>query len=468
MRFKVSDRLNPPTVFLANRSELSDRFDPPMVMFRRRIQEFRYPVHQLRKLLSEPPQYGAAERGIERTSVDQPRYVRITDIDENGFLSKELGVTAFTVEPKYILKENDLLIARSGNTVGKSYLHEVKYAPYDCFYAGYLIRFRLRTSDVLPDYVFAFTQLPYYRKWVEAIRRPAGQPNINAKEFSSLQIPVPSRSVQSIVVKRLNRAYEEKRKKENEADQLLGSIDDLLLMELGIALPVEPPNDIQRRIFKRKYSQIAGKRIDPASNWRRLRLSSSKYPAAKLTRLVKINPISDFEGLLDEDLVSFVPMEAVDDQFGEIAEALSRPVSQAGSYTTFREGDILWAKITPCMENGKAAIATRLQNGKGFGSTEFHVFRLFGNEISVDYLHAVLRLRILRAHARLFFTGSSGHQRVDERFFNDLEIPVPPRPIQNELCRRVAQIREEARRRLSEAQTGLERAKKKIEDTLLA
>jgi len=80
---------------------------------------------------------------------------------------------------------------------------------------------------------------------------------------------------------------------------------------------------------------------------------------------------------LSDDLhVTFVPMSAVDAQQGIIAEPQERPLKEVRKgFTPFSDGDVLLAKITPSMENGKAAIARNLKNGRGFGSTEFHVFR---------------------------------------------------------------------------------------------
>lgn len=185
-----------PTMFMARRSEITDRIDPEMVLFRRKTHKFKFPVCTIRSLLREPPQYGAGERGLDRVFLEQPRYVRITDIDEWAFLSDELGATAENVEGRYILEENDLLLARSG-TVGKAYLHKKAQTPYPCFYAGYLIRFRFNNNAVLPSYVFAFTQLPVFRRWVKAVQRTAVQSNINAQEYSSLVIPLPPRLIQA-------------------------------------------------------------------------------------------------------------------------------------------------------------------------------------------------------------------------------------------------------------------------------
>lgn len=135
------------------------------------------------------PQYGANASAVE-WSEGKPRYVRITDITDDGRL---LGSGAVTLDlddaGPYILKRGDLLFARSGNTVGKTYL----YHPHDgrCAYAGYLIRFKPDMKQALPWFLFALTQTDYYRAWVDARKRVAGQPNINGKEYASLRIPCP-------------------------------------------------------------------------------------------------------------------------------------------------------------------------------------------------------------------------------------------------------------------------------------
>ena len=194
-------------MFFAKSPELFDRFDPKYVAFKRRAASFRYPAVTMGSLLSEPPEYGAGEAGIERENDATPRYIRITDIDENGELLPGLGMTAAKVESQYLLRDGDLLFARSGNTVGKCYLHDSERVDYPCFYAGYMIRFRF-DEKVLPKYVFAFAQTPYYREWVSAIQRSAGQPNINAQEYRSLELPLPPLSEQRKIVAELDAELE--------------------------------------------------------------------------------------------------------------------------------------------------------------------------------------------------------------------------------------------------------------------
>lgn len=102
-----------------------------------------------------------------------------------------------------------------------------------------------------------------------------------------------------------------------------------------------------------------------------------------LAEICEINPrLSRDHGLTNDAQVSFVPMAAVDEASGVIRDKQQRAFLEVKKgYTSFRDGDVLFAKITPCMENGKSAIAKDLLNGFGFGSTEFHVLRANGRAL---------------------------------------------------------------------------------------
>jgi type I restriction enzyme S subunit len=148
-----------------------------------------WPVKTLGEVTIGKPEYGANASAVE-WSEGKPRYVRITDITDAGHLRKD-GIVSLELEDwePYRLFAGNLLFARSGNTVGKTYL----YRPEDglCAYAGYLIRFKPDFEQTLPLYLFSMTQTDYYRNWVEARKRVAGQPNINGKEYASLRVLCP-------------------------------------------------------------------------------------------------------------------------------------------------------------------------------------------------------------------------------------------------------------------------------------
>jgi type I restriction enzyme S subunit len=145
--------------------------------------------------------------------------------------------------------------------------------------------------------------------------------------------------------------------------------------------------------------------------------------------------------------VSFVPMAAIDETEGAIVAAETRPYSEVRrGFTSFRENDVLFAKITPCMENGKAAIARDLRNGLGFGSTEFYVLRA-GPDVRPEWLFAFIRRPAFRAEAKSNFTGSAGQQRVPVEFLRRVQIPVPPLAEQDRLVEVLSSANELSRLR---------------------
>jgi len=265
---------------------IGSRCDFSYLRYKCYVQNYRYPTLYLRTLLKDKPQYGSNEAGITRNSNQVARYVRITDIEENGQLSIDLGVTAKHLEDKYFLNNNDILIARSGNTVGKSYIHKSSQITYPCFFAGYLIRFIIdETKRILSDFVFIFTQLPIFREWVKATQRTTGQPNINADEYGNLDVPIPPLDYQRQMVKIYNAAIKEKQEKEQEAKTLLESIDAYILNALKVNLP--KPN-LQSSLFSKvSIDKLIGKRFDPYYHKPYFEdafaeLGKSYYPIARL------------------------------------------------------------------------------------------------------------------------------------------------------------------------------------------
>ena len=464
MSYQVPQHIDNNKVFIVNRSEIEGRLDPKMALYNRKVQNWLYPKVRLKDILLSKPQYGAAEPGINRTDIKSPRYIRITDIDEYGLIShNDLGATANTIEDQYILHDYDLLIARSGATVGKAYIH--KGCPYTCFFAGYLIRFVINPLKAMPDYVFAFTQTNTYKEWVNAIQRPSGQPNINAEEYQSLEIPLPPQPIQNEIVSIIQTAYSKKQRKEFEAQQLLDGIDTYLLDELGVSLP-EVRNELKDRVFLLNRSELEG-RFDPTVYKDGIKLISSKWDNEKLSKVAFVNPGGAYKGKAAETPISFVPMEVIDETFSEITTMGETTIEQASGFTKFREGDLLWAKITPCMQNGKSAIAKNLTNGLGCGSTEFFVIRPMDERLAIEYLHVILHMKCVRETAMLYFGGSAGQQRVPASFLENFNLPLPPKEKQVEIANHVYEIRRNAKALQKEGKNILEQAKKEVEKMII-
>ena len=181
---------------------------------------------------------------------------------------------------------------------------------------------------------------------------------------------------------------------------------------------------------------------------------------AKLSEAALINPPRrpDIRHT-PETPVTFVPMASVSEDTGTIAWPETRPLAEVSKgYTYFEEGDVLFAKITPCMQNGKHAIARGLANGFGLGTTEFHVVRP-GDKVQADWIHRYLRQPWLLDEATRHFRGAVGQQRVPKEFLIDLPIPLPPLAEQkrivgvlNEQMAAVERARKAAVERLEAAQ----------------
>jgi type I restriction enzyme S subunit len=155
----------------------------------------------------------------------------------------------------------------------------------------------------------------------------------------------------------------------------------------------------------------------------------------------EINPPKASKDSLPADApVTFVPMPAVDAEKGAITKPQVRRFSEVRKgFTSFRDGDVIMAKITPCMENGKSAIARNLTNGLGFGSTEFHVFRSTGVAL-LEFIYHYIRQESYRRAAEDEMTGSVGQKRVPQTFLEMTELPLPPLPEQIRIVRSLTEL----------------------------
>ena len=156
-------------------------------------------VRPLADACSARGQYGANVAKSELGS-GRIRYIRITDISDDGTLKDEaVGIDARDAEG-YLLRTGDILFARSGATVGKSYLHVDDDTGLHCAFAGYLIRFRTRTEILLPAFLKEYLNTAVYWRWVADRRRVQAQPNINAAEYGQLPVPCPPPDEQRRIV----------------------------------------------------------------------------------------------------------------------------------------------------------------------------------------------------------------------------------------------------------------------------
>lgn len=167
---------------------------------------------------------------------------------------------------------------------------------------------------------------------------------------------------------------------------------------------------------------------------------STEWPRVRMADVCEINPRrpSNIERA-DDEPTSFIPMSSIDDRAGALRCVSERPFREVRSgYTYCENNDVLFAKITPCMQNGKQAICEGLRHGFGFASTEFHVIRC-GPTISPRWVHYFVHRPEVLKPAVFAFTGSAGQQRLPVTFLEDLELPLPPPDDQKRIADRLTE-----------------------------
>lgn len=160
-------------------------------------------ISSLKRLIHDNLMYGANE-SAELDDKELPRYIRITDFDDNGNLRENtFRSLPHEIAKDYLLSEGDILFARSGATVGKTFQFK-NYNGKACF-AGYLIKASPDKSKILSDFLYLFTKSNSYDFWKNSIFIQATIQNIGANKYQYLEVPVPSLAEQKVIADYLNR-----------------------------------------------------------------------------------------------------------------------------------------------------------------------------------------------------------------------------------------------------------------------
>jgi len=188
-------------------------------------------------------------------------------------------------------------------------------------------------------------------------------------------------------------------------------------------------------------------------------LENAEWQFVKLHEIAEINPRLDKSVYADDLTVSFVPMPAVEAGTGVMDVSQIRPLHKVKKgYTHFQENDVLFAKITPCMENGKMAVVPPLRNKLGFGSTEFHVLRT-SNQASEQYIFYFVSSEKFRRNAEHNMTGAVGQRRVPATWLANEHVPLPPLPEQRIIVARIEKSLSQITRLLKETDAQLVKTK---------
>lgn len=168
--------------------------------------------------------------------------------------------------------------------------------------------------------------------------------------------------------------------------------------------------------------------------------SPDGWQCVELKDIAELNPKLPFDTIPDDLDVSFLPMKLVEEETNKIHLSEFRKYSEVRKgFTPMTDGDVIFAKITPCMENGKIAVVHSLRNKIAFGSTEFHVFRCNHAMINSFLFYFLVQSKV-RKEAQQNMSGAVGQRRVPTKYLHGLKIPLPPFPEQQRIVAKIEEL----------------------------
>jgi len=336
------------------------------------------------------------------------RLVQLADVGIGEFLDKSDRFMTSDKAAKLrcsFLKAGDVLIARMPDPIGRACLFPGDTKP--CVTVVDVCILRPDPKIVDSNWLLHNINSPIFSneitKWVTGTTRQ----RISRGNLSKISFPLPPLPEQKRIAAILDKADNIRRKRHQA---------------------IELADEFLRATFLDMFGDL----ITNSKGWKQRKFCDVCIINPKPEKNVKFNRSS---------FVSFVPMACVDEKRGQIMNSAKKTYAEvAKGYTFFKNSDVLMAKITPCMENGKAAIAENLINGLGFGSTEFHVLRP-QSKVTPEYIFSFIHREPFRLEAKSRFTGTAGQQRVPTSFLKDYEIPVPSIDLQNKFSTFFKKIR---------------------------
>lgn len=364
---------------------------------------------KLKYIIASPLMYGANETGND---FDEhcPRYIRITDINENNYLKEEgkLSLLPEVAKP-YLLEDGDMLFARSGATVGKTFLYRKEYG--QAAFAGYLIKAHFNKDIVLPEYVYYSTLGSGYENWKNTVFTQATIQNIGADKYAVYQIPIPSILEQQVITDFL--------------DKKVGQVDDVLA---DLNKQVEILNQYRDSVIYEATSKGLNKNnayqnID--NEWYPQIPAHWRFMAVKrLTSVLTCGVASTPEYVDEDNGVLFLSAQNIQNNKLDLSIKKYIPISLHKTLTKSRrpeKGDILQVRVGATI--GKCAIVDIDEEFSVYVSlSHIRVNRNMHNR----FLNYIIGTDMFKEMVSLDidYAGTQGNLNVAD--LREVRIPVPP------------------------------------------
>jgi type I restriction enzyme, S subunit len=271
-------------------------------------------------------------------------------------------------------------------------------------------------KDFYDRYILYFLSSQVAFKNVSSLSKATTQASISMSNIREIDVPFTSISNQKQIVSKIEELF-------SELDK---GIEELKTAQQQLKVYRQA---VLKWAFEGKLTNNDVKENELPKNWK----------SKAISEVANVNPKIPFkESIHDELEIQFLPMKLVEEIMNKfhLTETKKFKEAQKGSYTPFINGDVIFAKVTPCMENGKIAVVENLKNGIGYGSSEFHVIRCFDELLNKYFFYFIVQDKF-RNEAANAMTGAVGLRRVPKQFIEKYFIPLPPIEEQQQIIQEI-------------------------------
>lgn len=455
--------------FIKKWSEVSGRrFDPLYLYFNIQtlLKRNNYNIDRIGNYIVEMKTGFAAGKQDQTDSIGVLQ-IRPTNLNENGQLKfdKNIYVPKDSVSIEDYIQKGEVLFnnTNSQELVGKTAYFDLE-GDFVC--SNHITRIKTKADKLLPKYLWILLNIyQKYNIFFNTCVNWNNQSGINIELLKSYTIPIPPKEIQQQIINIMDNAYLLKAQKENEAKNILDSIDSYILDELGIALPYKN-TDLRHRIYTTKLSSISGKRFDceyHQNYYNELEeaISQGKYQTVTIRDNVFVN--QQLESMEKYDFINYIDLSCIEKDNGLVKNTII-----INSYYPSRarqkvfKGDLLVSTLSGSMK----AIALIEENKENLiASTGFFVISRVRN-ISKYFLMSILRTDLFQILLKREASGSI-MSSINYNDFLNLKIPLPPLSAQEKIANEIIQRKQKALNLQREAKNILESAKIQVEKIIL-
>ncbi|WAM22400.1 MAG: restriction endonuclease subunit S (plasmid) [Candidatus Methanoperedens sp.] len=347
---------------------------------------------------------------IEPDETDLNIYVGLEHLDSDSLRIKRWGTPDDVIGIKLHVWPGDIIFGKR-----RAYQRKVAVADFEAICSAHSMVLRARPENIVQEFLPFFMQSEEFAQRAVAISEGSLSPTIKWKNLAHQKFIIPPKDEQRRIA------------------DILWAAEDYIVKSEKL---VEKAEIYNNTLMMKLFTKGIGHRDFKDTEIGKIPIT---WEIGTISTIAEVNPKTDVSQLHEDSPVTFLPMENISENAKILKRDTRKYFEVKKGFTCFAERDVLFAKITPCMENGKGALATYLTNNIGFGSTEYHVLRAKENG-NAEFILFLTRSQKIRKDAEKYMTGSAGQKRVSKDLFLHYKIPIPPLNEQRQIANILSKV----------------------------